>query len=108
MFLKEDDVKIVEVVHQYYSSIRERWPAAWESVDRGNMLNRTNGFRAFMRAFRHIHRLHGTPSGVVPKEFFDEFLKNVELTDKDFSTERFLPGTSGESDLLKILEAVKV
>lgn len=103
LFVEEKDVKIVEVVFNYYSAIKERWPIAWASTDRGNMLNRTNGFRAFMRAYRHVHELHGTPTGVVPKAFMDEFMKRVPLEDKDFNIENFKPGTSGESTLHNVL-----
>lgn len=108
MFIQDNDLKIVSVIFDYYSAIKERWPEAWQSREKGHILNRTNGFRAFMRAYGHIHKLHGTPSGIVPRHFFDAFLAEVKLDDKDFNTEVFPPGTTGESELLKLLRAIKM
>ena len=68
-FVEERDVAIVEVLFNYFNSIKGRWPVAWSNLDRGNMLNRTNGFRAFMRAYAHLCEMAGTESGAVPKEF---------------------------------------
>lgn len=108
MFILERDVQIVQVMYDYFSAVKERWPHAWEDKSRGNMLNRTNGFRALMRAFKHIHRLHGLPSGKVPRGFFDSFLAAVPLDDHHFNIDRFPPGTSGEAALFRELEAVKI
>lgn len=107
MFIEDNDVAIVEVLVNYFAAIRDRWPVAWDDRKRGNMLNRTNGFRAFMRAFDHIHRLYGSGDGRVLSPSFVEFLNKVKLHDKDFNTERFLPGTTGESELLRTLRAVE-
>lgn len=107
MFIMEKDVQIVEVVFNYFSSVKERWPIAWANDDNGNMLNRTNGFRAFMRAYQHVHNLHGTPSGIVPREFMDEFMRKVPLKDREFNTDNFKPGSAGESALLSVLRDVQ-
>ncbi|WP_197022057.1 DGQHR domain-containing protein [Sulfitobacter sp. 20_GPM-1509m] len=107
MFVEERDLKIVEVVFNYFSAVKERWPIAWANNDKGNMLNRTNGFRAFMRAYQHVHKLHRTPTGVVPKPFMDEFMKKVPLEDRDFNTDNFKPGSAGEAALLSVLRDVQ-
>lgn len=103
LFVEERDVEIVEVLFHYFNSIRERWPKAWNNRDRGNMLNRTNGFRAFMRMYSHLCAASRTRTGVVPNWFVTDFMKQVQLDDKDFNTERFQPGSSGESSLLNFL-----
>ena len=103
LFVEERDVEIVAVLFEYFSSIKERWPIAWSNQDRGNMLNRTNGFRAFMRLYSHLCEASETRTGVVPKAFMTEFMKRVRLGDKDFNTENFKPGSSGESSLLSVL-----
>ena len=107
IFISDNDLAIVEVLVNYFGAIRDRWPIAWEDTGRGNMLNRTNGFRAFMRAFDHVNRLYGTGDGRLKRNAFDRFLGQVELTDKDFNTERFLPGTTGESELFRTLRSVE-
>ena len=103
IFIGERDVEIVQVLFDYFSAIRARWPVAWSSNDRGLMLNRTNGFRAFMRLYEHLYRSSGERDGIVPRTFMDEFMSRVRLQDKDFNTENFVPGTSGESSLLSVL-----
>ena len=103
LFVEDRDLEIVAVLFDYFNSIRERWPIAWSNQHRGNMLNRTNGFRAFMRLYSHLCEASGTDTGVVPKAFMTEFLKRVRLDDKDFNTDDFKPGSSGESSLLNVL-----
>lgn len=106
-FVEKQDVEIVEVLFNYFNAIKAQWPIAWNNKDRGNMLNRTNGFRAFMRAYSHVCRVSKTSSGAVSKEFMKEFMKKVPLKDDDFSIEIFKPGTSGESDLLTVLRKTR-
>ncbi len=103
LFVEERDVEIVAVLFNYFSSIKERWPIAWSNQYRGNMLNRTNGFRAFMRFYSHLCTVSETDTGVVPKAFMTEFMKKVPLKDTDFNIETFKPGSSGESSLLSVL-----
>lgn len=108
MFISQEDIKIVEVIFNYFSAVKERWPIAWSNNDKGNMLNRTNGFRAFMRAYEHLHRLHRLPSGTVPIHFMKRFMDAVPLSDKDFNTDNFKPGSGGEAALLNVLKDVHI
>lgn len=102
-FIDDDDVQIVRTLFDYFDAIRERWPVAWSNRDRGNILNRTNGFRAFMRAYAHLHELSGLGLELVPKDTMYEYLRKVPLHNEDFNTENFKPGSSGESALLAVL-----
>ncbi|WP_288348867.1 DGQHR domain-containing protein [uncultured Thalassospira sp.] len=108
MFISNEDMKIAEVIFNYFSAVKERWPVAWANNDKGNILNRTNGFKAFMRAYEHVHRLHGLPSGVVPPHFIKNYMAAVNLHDKDFNTDNFKPGSAGESALLSLLKDVRI
>ena len=67
------------------------------------MLNKTNGFRALMRFLRPSY-LHLCVPGSVPtaKDFLGIFRK-AQLSDGSFTTDRFKPGTSGESLLFREL-----
>lgn len=103
MFLKEQEMEIADVIWNLFDAVREKWPSAWESLGRGNMLNKTNGFRALIRFLRPAY-LHLTAPGRVPnKNEFLSLLNRVSLKDADFSIDRFRPGTSGESDLYRTL-----
>ena len=103
MFLKEQEMEIADVIWNLFDAVREKWPAAWDSLGRGNMLNKTNGFRALMRFLRPAY-LHLTAPGRVPdKNEFLRLLNRASLKDTDFNIDRFRPGTSGESDLYRTL-----
>lgn len=68
------------------------------------MLNRTNGVRALLRFFRHAYTKVAHPGDPVTKEkFLDYVFKSIRLNDADFSTDNFLPGTSGEAKLYRVL-----
>lgn len=99
LFVDGRDVEVLDVLWNYFSAVRTRWPTAWGNTDLGAVLPRTNGFRALMRVFRPIYSTFGLP-GVVPAEGdYLKLLGKISLRDADFNTERFKPGSSGESDL---------
>lgn len=103
MFIDERDLEIVDVVWNFFDAVKHRWPGAWESTDRGLMLNKTNGFKALMRLLKPCYLSLATPSMVVGTESFLGIFNRVNLTDQDFTTDKFKPGTSGESSLFKTL-----
>jgi DGQHR domain-containing protein len=105
MFIEEQDLKIMDVVWNYFSAIKERWPTAWGNTALGNILNRTNGFRAFMRWLRPAYLFVSSPGNVPTKEQFSHLMQRITLGDDDFTVERFKPGTSGEALLLQTLIA---
>jgi DGQHR domain-containing protein len=56
LFIDEQDVKIAEIVNNYFLAIQSYWPNAWRLPGRGNILGRTNGFRALMRVLPAAYR----------------------------------------------------
>jgi DGQHR domain-containing protein len=103
MFVDEEDLKIMDVVWNYFDAIRTKWPESWGRILPGNILNRTNGFRAFMRFLRPVYLALGALGGVPNTSQFLDLLHKVELQESDFNTERFPPGTSGEALLFRTL-----
>lgn len=103
LFADEKDTEIALIVYNYFLAVRRRWPTAWESMEPGNMLSRTNGFRAFMRFLRPLYRSLDPAKGTPTESMFFEKLKKIELVDADFNTTKFVPGTSGESELYSTL-----
>lgn len=99
LFLSEKDVDIAQIVWNFFDAVRERWPQAWSASGRGAMLSKTNGFRALMRFLRPAYLHLSKPGPVVESERFLDLLKKVTLSDSDFNTETFKPGTSGETAL---------
>jgi DGQHR domain-containing protein len=102
-FRANEDHKILAILINYYSAVKERWPAAWVNNGKGSVLPKTNGYDGTIRFLRDAY-LHLTTQPTVPtKEQFLELLKKSALTDRDFTTERFPPGSSGSAALYREL-----
>lgn len=104
LFIDGRDLEIVSLIYNYFSAVRDRWPEAWAERGRGYMLNRTNGVRALLRFFRHAYTAVAHPGDSVSKQkFVERVFNSIALTDGDFKTENFPPGTSGEAKLYRVL-----
>jgi DGQHR domain-containing protein len=99
LFIQEEDLKIADIVFNFFSAVSVRWPQAWASGGRGDVLNKTNGFKALMRVLRPAYLDICRPGEVPSQGQFLTLLNRVSLKDADFTSERFLPGTTGESKL---------
>ena len=107
LWVKERDTEIAKILIEYFSAVAERWPGSWASRDKGNILPRTNGFRAFMRFLKNVY-LNQYPmipksDPVIPRSQIMEILERVDLADGDFNTTKFPPGSSGEKLLYDYL-----
>lgn len=100
MFLDKKDAEIAKVVWNYFSAVQERWPNSWNNLETtGNILPRTNGFRSLMRLLPAVYnKLGGAGNIPVQKDFLGLF-KRIPLKDGEFTSDRFLPGSSGEGGL---------
>lgn len=105
LFVDENDFIITDIVWDYFDAVRQRWPNAWRSRDKGMMLNKTNGYRALMRLLRSIYIKSNNYTQAINKEDFLKILSKSSLEDEDFNVSRFAPGSSGESELFRILYA---
>lgn len=106
-FLEERDVDLAELIWNYFEAVKQRWPAAWQIGGTGQILPRTNGFRALMRFFRSAYNHIAVPGQMVPSSKFLEIFNRCDMNDSDFNTENYPPGTSGETRLYRdLLKAV--
>jgi DGQHR domain-containing protein len=80
LFIDKQDLKITEIVANYFEAIRKKWPSAWNETGRGMMLSRTNGFRALMR-FLRIAYLGDANRELIPLNFF---LHSMRGLNEDF------------------------
>jgi len=102
LFIEEKDTDIARIVSNYFGAVRDKWPNAWDALsEKGNILPRTNGFKAFMRVFLPTYiKLVDDRIGTVPDvSEFASILDPVTLKDSDFTSSKFPPGTSGETML---------
>ncbi len=104
LFIDNQDLNITEIVANYFDAVRSKWPDAWNETGRGMMLNRTNGFIALMRFLRNAYLDIASP-GEVPSasKFLERVFANIDLKDGDFTVDNFVPGSSGEGRLYRVL-----
>jgi DGQHR domain-containing protein len=112
IWVAKRDADIARVLMEYFSAVAERWPQSWKGRERGNILPRTNGFRAFMRFLKNAY-LHELPrpseNGVLTRDRFREIISAADVRDGEFTTEVFPPGTSGEKLLYdRLRESTKI
>jgi DGQHR domain-containing protein len=103
LFIRGEDVAIARIVQNYFDGVRARWPIAWDDFGQGAVLNKTNGFRALMGIFGRVYTFIAAPGDVVARSKFEEIFKRSRFKDKDFNTDNFKPGTSGEAKLRREL-----
>jgi DGQHR domain-containing protein len=104
-FVEGSAADIADVLWNYFEAVSKRWPEAWKVSGKGKILPRTNGYRAFMRFFRHAYNDIAAPGEIPTAANFLQVLKRVKLADDDFTTDRYPPGTSGETRLFHDLMA---
>lgn len=107
LWVTDKDGDIAQILLQYFLAVKQTWPGAWGSREKGDILVRTNGFRAFIRLFKNIY-LKEKPTlnaghPIVTIDQFSTYLRKSRLTDADFNSHTFAPGTSGETALYKRL-----
>lgn len=102
-FVERRDAEILRNILNYFIAISQRWPDAWFSTERGCMIARTNGYNGFMRFLRLAYLSETTAHEVVSVSTFKAIFERVALTDSDFVVTRYVPGTSGASQLFRDL-----
>ncbi|RAR59662.1 DGQHR domain-containing protein [Onishia taeanensis] len=100
--IQKKDFELTDIIWNYFSAVKERWPDAWESEHKGVMLNKTNGFMALMRLLKDSYLY--LEKEVPRKEDFLSILEEINLEDDHFTTENYKPGSSGEAALYRTLK----
>jgi DGQHR domain-containing protein len=106
LFIDKKDNDIAIIVFNYFSAVREKWSHAWEGKEvEGNILPRSNAFKAFMRYLKKIYPdLIKSDFLQVPTiEQFKSVFVHINATDEDFTSGNFKPGSGGESAFYKLL-----
>ena len=104
LWINKNDVKIANIIWIFFDAVKRKWPNAWSDKDKdGLMLSRTNGFKACMRILRDIYKDINQDNHTPTTEKFSTYLEKSKLEDKDFNTDKFKPGSSGEATLYKSL-----
>lgn len=105
MMIEGREADIAEVVLNYFSAVRAKWPSAWVDMGRGTVLNKTNGFKALMKFLRPAYLHLANPGKVLKEADFTKVFDGINLVDSDFVVERYPPGTSGQARIFQDLMA---
>ncbi len=107
LWIEKKDVDIAEILFNYFCAVRGKWPNAWAEKEKtGNLLPRSNAFKALMKFLREDVYLDivGDDIGTIPPvSKFSMPFKKLDLGDDDFTTKKFPPGSGGQSSFLKML-----
>lgn len=107
LFIEGKDTDIALIIFNYFSAIEKTWEHAWAAKDmEGNILPRSNAFKAFMRYLKQVYlQLVGKDIGKIPKiDEFKSIFSKINVTDDDFTSGNFKPGSGGESAFYKLLQ----
>ncbi|MDD3557489.1 MAG: DGQHR domain-containing protein [Melioribacteraceae bacterium] len=108
LFIKEKDEIILAIIWNYFDAVKDKWPEAWSSTKNlpGNILNKSTGLLALMRFLRPVYNhLNNNDEEVISKKAFSKIFANINLDSKDFNKEKYIPGSSGQSQLYRELLA---
>lgn len=106
MFVKEQDAEILKIVHNFFRCVEEKWPKAWNATNvKGNLLPRSNAFKALMRYLRdtYVDLVDGDYHYVPSVSEFEPYFAHVKLRDRDFTTKNFVPGSGGQATFYRVL-----
>ncbi len=104
-FVEGRDLDIAEVIWNYFEAVRDRWQESWDWTGNGRILNKTSGFEALMKFLKPAYKSITGPGGKPTKAQFSAVFERTSLTDGDFTTDTFKPGSSGSAALFHRLLA---
>lgn len=106
MFIQdESDVKLAQLIWNYFEAVQRRWPDAWGPIQPNMILNRSTGFVALMRFFRDVYYNFNQPDALITKEEFQTVFDSIDMNSGDFNKDNFIPGSSGVGALYQTLLA---
>ncbi|GAA5449481.1 hypothetical protein Ddep01_03268 [Deinococcus depolymerans] len=102
-FIQGDDLKIAQIVNDYFQAVKLKYPDAWLDTSKGAVLSKTNAFMGLMRFLPTALRILKIKNLNQDVKGFSTIFDNWTLKSNDFTTERFKPGSSGASEIYRTL-----
>lgn len=104
-----EDVKIANIISQYFKAVQNKWGTAWDELQPELILNRSTGFLALMRYFPEVYtRLIENESELVTAEQYKIYFEPMTLEGDDMNKHKYVPGSSGVKLLYDQLMEVSV
>lgn len=104
LFIREKDEVILNTIWNYFKVVQDKWPNSWDGNTEGNILNKSTGVISLMKFLRPAVNKVDEYERVIKYEEFKEIFDSIDLSDDTFTRERYIPGSSGQSALLKDLK----
>ena len=101
LFINGKDHIILSILFNYFQAVKEKWPNSWNINNEGNILNKSTGIIALMRFLKYVVKSIGVYDQDIQLENFKAILNKSSLIDGDFNKNVYIPGSSGQSALLK-------
>jgi DGQHR domain-containing protein len=101
LFIENKDEVIAAIVWNYFLAVKNRWPEAWDNSQL--ILSKSTGIVALMKFLRPVYEHLNSSGKAFNLPEFEKIFSNVLIDDADFNTQKYLPGGSGQSALLKDL-----
>jgi DGQHR domain-containing protein len=105
LFIEKNDHIILSILINYFLAVKERWPNSWNINSEGNILNKSTGVIALMRFLKYVIKSIGIYDKEIKLENFKSIFDRSTLKDGEFNKQIFIPGSSGQSTLLKELRS---
>lgn len=99
MFIDEQDSIIAKVLYDYFSAVGEQFPSAWNSVERGNIFNRSTGFIALMRFLGPCCSNLLQSNKAFTQDNFLSIFSHINMDEGSFTPQNYPPGSSGPKKL---------
>jgi len=104
LFISEKDEIMLNTIWNFFQNVQNKWPISWNQNSQGNILNKSTGVIALMKFMRPVINKLKKYTDVVTYEEFKEIFDKINLRDESFSRDVYIPGSSGQSALLKELK----
>ena len=105
LFIEEKDAMIARVLWNYFNAVKRKWTRHWTEVRRGNVLNRTTGFRGLMQFLPHAYVEAGGMNANPAEIEFDGIFERVRIQGDDITADKYRPGTAGSTQFREELKA---
>lgn len=101
MFIDKKDAEIARTIYNYFGAVAKKWPNAWWSRVRSDILSRTTGFTALMRFLGDVCQTVGIFDRTIPFSKFRDIFAPMKLKETYFTTDTYKPGGGGQTALYR-------
>ena len=105
-YRKDDFTSIFLNISNFFDAVSEKWPDAWKNPKEGQILARTTGYYALIRFLKDVFVkiVSDNEPHIIAKEEYAEIFKKISIQEKDLIKDKYVPGSSGQTDLYRDLK----